>query len=322
MIRVDKPGLYALPQEIYHSNCTPTPGLSSTGARLLVRECPAHYWWHSPLNPDYEPVRKRHFDIGTSTHLLVLEPHDYRRRISIIPFDDYKKTEAQRAKLAAYALEKIPLLPWEEESIRAMREALRAHPVSKHLFSDGGLVPAMIERSIFWVDEETGIWCKARPDFLPVNRAYLVDLKTTTSANPRRFAEDIYGWGYHQQAAWYLDGIEAQWGERPERFAFVAVTKEKPHLVSVCWLQREVVEWGRIENRKARHIFRDCLAANHWPGYTDPLTGNEAFEVTFPPWAHRELEARHARGEFDPGAPIMSPRLRLGVDAQAPKEIP
>ena len=119
---------------------------------------------------------------------------------------------------------------------------------------------------MFWRDSEFGVWCRTRPDYLPPHRRYLVDYKTSVSADPREFGRRMLDYGYHQQAAWYLDGVQAVTGDLPERFAFVVQEKTPPYLVSVCWVDADSIEIGRELNRFAIGIFAHCLRSGECRG--------------------------------------------------------
>lgn len=291
---ITEPGLYAdMPAEAYHADPCPAPSLSSTGARTLISECPAVYW-HQRQNPE----RKRVFDIGTAGHIMVLEPLTFAERVRIIDADDYRSKAARDARDDAYAAGLTPLLPAEADMVRSMRDALWQDPIAQHAFAGG-----TAEQTMIWRDRETGAWCRARADYLPPHQRYLVDYKTSTTANPRAFERALWDYGYFQQASWYLDGVEAVTGTRPERFAFVVQSKKPPHLVSVCWVAAEALEWGAVLNRHALRIFAECLRTGEWPAYRpDVAAGARAFSINLPGWAQRELQARQDAGEFAPAS--------------------
>lgn len=296
-MKVSAPGVYAMDAETYHGDPCDGPALGSTGARTLVAECPAAFR-HAVTE------EKSAFDIGTAAHLLTLQPDEFGARVAVIagctrkgePSHGYTTADARERRDAARAAGKIPLLVDEHDAVRAMRDAVFADPVARLAFGGGAA-----ERSMFWRDLEFGFWCKTRPDFLPAHRRYLVDVKTSATANPAAFAKTVVNFGYHQQAAWYLDGVEAVLGERPQRFAFIVVSKKRPHLVSTCWLDEEAIEWGRILNRYARGVFAWCLEREEWPSYRPVLTGQPAaFTISLPGYALRDLQARHEAGAFTP----------------------
>ena len=289
MNKVTKAGVYDLTSEEYHGDPCDSLSLGSTGARTLARDCPAAF--------KYAPVEfKEEFDIGNAAHLLVLQPEEFERRIGRVPFEDYRKRDAQEARDDIRAAGRIPLLPKQVADVAAMRNAIFADPVASLAFRNGEP-----EKSMFWRDPEYGFWCKTRPDWLPAHRRYLVDVKTSTSADPEEFQKALVNFGYSQQAAWYTDGVEAVTGDKPERFAFVVICKKPPYLVTTCWLDDEAIAWGRILNRYARGVFAWCLERGEWPSYRPEITGPpSAFTVSLPEWAKRDLERRHQAGEFIP----------------------
>lgn len=293
MTIVIRPGIYpGIPQDLYHrEGCCDGPSLSSTGARVLATECPATYRYELREEKD-------EFDIGNATHLLVLQPEDFEKQVGRMSFSDYRKKEAQAERNDIRASGRIPLLPKDLERVIAMRNAIMGDPVAGMAFQNGEA-----EASFFWRDPEYGFWCKARPDYYPFHGRYLLDVKTSTSANPKKFENTIADCGYDQQADWYMSGVEAVTGQRPQKFAFVVVSKKPPHLVSVCWLKpdSQAMEWGQRKNRYARGIFAWCLKHNEWPSYRPVIGGPPAgFDVDLPQYAVRRLQERMDAGEFEP----------------------
>lgn len=281
-----------IPDAVYHE----VKALSSSGAWTLIDECPRLYWADSPLNPLREREAKRDFEIGNALHLLVLQPGELDRIVVPIDAENYRTKEARDERDAVRTAGRIPLLPHEFEMVREMRDALWSHPVAKHAFVDGAA-----ERSFFWQDEATGVWCKARPDFTPIHGRYLPDLKSAASANPEAFERSVADFGYYMRSAFYLEGMKAITGEAPEKVCYVVIRKKKPHLVSVCWLDDEALEWGKLRVREAIDVFARCLDAGEWPQYRRKESPDKdtAFEIRLPLWTRKDLEERHERGEFE-----------------------
>lgn len=282
-------GVYAdLPAELYHSQLTPSPSLSSSMARGLLNECPAMFWHNSYLNPERVREEKSHFDIGHAVHLLYLEEEKFADAIFVVEAEDWRTKAAREARDAARSEGKIPLLEKNVGELLSMRKALLSHPIAGKAFSGEGFS----ELSLVWKDKETGVFLKARPDWTPANFSFLVDLKTSTTANPNDFARKAYGLGYHQQAAWYLDAAEAVLGERPGQFWFVVQDKSAPFLCSVVAFDAEAIAAGRELNRRAIRQFAECLDKDEWPGYRNEGTPDRdtAFILSLPNWAQREVE--------------------------------
>lgn len=308
------PGVYDdISADVYHGACTQQPALSSTGARALMQRCPAYHRYRDPhLNPLHQPKHKRQFDIGTAAHVLFLEPKVWDERCVVIEAPDYKTKAARELRDAAYDAGKTPLLSAEAAMLQQMRDALDANPMSRHAVRN-----VDIERTVVWVDPETGCWCKARPDIWPRSGTYLIDYKSTTSAAPRDCERAVANYGHHVQAAWYCDAVEAATGVRPRRFAFVFQEKEPPYLVTVGWLTVEALDWGHIVARKARDVYATCLRAGNWPGYAD-----KAIQLGLPGWETRELERHHEEGRFLVSPTPTQADYAFAVAAQAPLDAP
>ncbi len=260
----------------YHAH----PALSSSGARkLLPPSCPALYRWER----DNPPAPRRAFDLGHAAHRMILgEGLDF----VVIEHTDYRTKEAQRLQAEAHAAGTTPILRHEYEAVRAMAAAVRSHPLASALIQVDNGKP---EQSLFWVDDETGVPCRARLDWMrtpiPGRRQIAVDVKTTVSAEPGYLRKAVHNHGYHQQQAWYIDGIRAVGLAEDVAFLFVFVEKTPPHLVTVVELDPDAVRIGRELNRRAIEVFRDCTASGIWPSYT-----NDIQLVALPRWAERQHE--------------------------------
>lgn len=275
---ISEPGVYPdMPDHVYHRDPVFGGSLSSTGARkLLPPSCPAlfrHWLDHGqPSNPA--------FDIGHGAHELVLGVGGGIREIDAA---DYKTKAAREARDAAYAAGQTPLLPHEHEQVKAMAAVLREHPIAGALLDP---TTGDAEQTLVWVDDETGVWCRARLDFLrnrAPGRTIVVDYKTTTSADPDSIRKSVHSYGYHQQDPWYLDGVVALGVDPEPAFVFVFQAKTAPYLVTVVELDEPARAAGRAANRRARQLYAECSEACRWPGYSSDIE-----LISLPPWAARE----------------------------------
>jgi hypothetical protein len=269
-IVVDSPGLYDIPESAYHADPVPGGSMSSTQARhILSPGCPAIV--------DYERTHPTHrdvFDVGTAAHKLVLGKGGELREI---PADDWRGKPAKEARDQARAEGATALLSKDMRAVEAMAGAVLQHPTAGRLFTPGGFLP---ERSIFW--QTDGVWCRAMCDALILDsvRPLVVDLKTAPSVDLPHIRKAIANFGYHQQAAHYLEGVESL-GFDEVGFLFVFVAKEPPHLVRVVELDYAALTEGAHLNAKARDLFATCQAAGNWPGYPEDIS-----LITLPPWAY------------------------------------
>lgn len=254
-----QPGVYdTISADDYHADPIPGGSLSSTGARkLLPPGCPALYHYeqgHGQQQP------KRHLEFGTALHTLAFGDGPGLVRIDA---DNYQTKAAQQAAKEARSRGAVPLLPAEMQQAQDMAAALLAHPQAGELLTGGEA-----EQTYLWPDEETGIWCRARLDY--VRPGQIVDLKTTTDVSLDAVIKTIHKWGYHQQRCWYVDGYQAIWGEEPE-FLFVFITKTPPYFITVVEPDVTACLIGEARNRRARHIYAECQRTGHWPAYDQQI---------------------------------------------------
>lgn len=279
---VTKPGLYQMAEEDYHADPVPGDGsLSASGAKLLLPPgCPATYAWarKHPRDPS------RAMEFGTAAHRQVLGTG---WPVAVWPGSDWTKLvdgvnpRAWREEQRAAGL--IPILAREQETITAMAAAIEAHQTARLLLDRGEIMPEM---SLFWVDDETGVWCRARVDAVKLRgRVMVVDYKTTRSADPDQFARDAANLGYHIQDAQYEQGVMHVLGDAECDFLFLAQEKEPPYVVSVFQLDRAAKAYGAERLDAARRKFARCCASGEWPGHQpaeDMIT-----TIALPRWAAR-----------------------------------
>jgi hypothetical protein len=282
-------GIYDMTAEEYHADPVPGGSLSSSGARkLLPPSCPAIFR-HDQL---HGRPPKRTFDFGHAAHKEVLGTGP---ELVVIDADSYRTKAAQAARAAAYADGAVPLLPDEYDQVQSMADAILRHPVASVLFDP---TRGRAEQNLFWRDPATGVWRRARLDWLPdqttSSRMIIPEYKSTISAEPSACMKTIYTYGYHQQADWNSEGVLML--ELAEDVAFVFVMQEKtpPYLVTVVEPDTQALAWGSVLNQKAIDVYARCQETGVWPGYTDDVV-----LASLPPYALRAYEAAEARGEYD-----------------------
>ncbi|MFE4857296.1 PD-(D/E)XK nuclease-like domain-containing protein [Streptomyces sp. NPDC056670] len=264
-----------LPADEYHADRT---SISSSGLRaLLAPGCPAQFKY----DRDNPPAPKKEFDLGNAAHLLVLGEGP---ELEVVDYPDWRKKDAQDQRDAAYAEGKVPLLAKDHDMVQAMADAIRQHPIAGSLFTPG---TGIAERSIYWTEPATGVRCRVRPDWLPTRtdgRLIVVDYKTCRAADADALQKSVYERGYHQQAAFYVDGVKAAGlaGDFEPAFLFVFQTKTAPHLVHLVELDLPALAIGGARNRRALETYAECERTGIWPGFNDRIT-----YLPLPAWAEK-----------------------------------
>lgn len=274
--RITEPGLYEIDADTYHRDPVEGGSLSSGGARKILDTCPARFKYER----DNPPPATEQMEIGTAAHKLVLGVGPELVRVDA---KDWRTRKAQDARDEAREHGAVPLLAADYEHVHGMAAALYRDDLARTFLS---LDHGQPEQAIFWVDLDTDVWRRALVDWLPTESdgpPVVVDYKTTTSADLDAIRKSVHRYGYHQQATWYLDAVESIGYPDDTRFKFVFQERTPPYLVTVVELDEDALRVGDARNRRAIEIYRDCVEAGVWPGYT-----TEPEVISLPAWAMRE----------------------------------
>lgn len=285
-----KQGSYKMSFEEYLSDSCPEPSLSR-GTIIDLLDSPARAWWNHPrLNPQPpEPENETKFDIGSAVHDLLLEGGD---SIFVVEgFDDWRKKEAQQARDAAREMGKTPLLAKQYTEVAAMAKAAeKAIRECTELGITDLRVEGDSELTYIW-QEENGIWCRVRVDWIRANKDLILDYKTTsTSVNPEIFSGHINKMGYGIQSAFYRRGVKAVEGKEPD-FIIMAQETESPYFCSFHGLDLQNEEMQQQKIEWAVKKWKECLTMGKWPGYPNRICYAEP-----KPWELAEWEMK--RGEY------------------------
>lgn len=277
--KIDTPGVYDMSSSEYHADPVPGGSLSSSGARLILSpSCPAKFIYEIGRESSFKPE----FNMGHAAHRMVLGEGN---EITLIDEGDWKKKSAREARDAAVADSRIPMLHHEYAGVCEMARVVHDDPfIGKLLACDG-----ITEKSFFWDDRNTGVTCRAMLDAVrvsPSGRLVVVDYKTSRSADPVKFSKAAVEYGYHIQAAWYLDSVWNCLGVNDAMFLFVVQEKEAPYLFSVVEFDPEAIRIGEYLSYKARCTYRECKSSGVWPGYVSDGT-----RVSLPYWYASEIGA-------------------------------
>lgn len=209
-------------------------------------------------------------DWGSAVDCLATTPELYSESVWFHDADSWQGKAAQLFREAARVNGKIPML--EKDRVRiAEAAAMLAEHFQRH-----GLDKARTQTcgTTTWMGP-SGRQCaiKALADFLDP----LADLKTTNSLDVRDIARAIRDFGYHWQAALYLDVFRANGMDIPEEFPLHFQESSEPFRTRVWHLTPEDIAAGRQGYQAALIQWDSCLTFDKWPGRElDSVTGRNA----------------------------------------------
>ncbi|GLK86648.1 PD-(D/E)XK nuclease-like domain-containing protein [Ancylobacter defluvii] len=290
--KVSADGIYSIPIEHYHGDCTEGPGLSSSGMRTIIKQSPAHYFAESYLNPKRKSAPdKEHFNIGRAAHTLLLGEAGFRKEYAIRPaeWSDWRTNAAKAWRDEQKLAGKTVLVPSDIDAIRGMAESLAHHPLI-----GAGLLQGEVERSLIFKDR-TGVWVRSRPDVIPTADGVFVDLKTTGDAAPDEVHLAVRKHGYNVQGAVISMAAEAVLDIQMTSFVLAFVEKEPPYAVTIVPVDAQAIYYGRCFARKAIDTFARCVETGEWPAYE----GEHTYYV--PEWERKRLDEDIAAGVLPRG---------------------
>jgi hypothetical protein len=261
-------------EDVYHADPAEVPSLSSHVAGTLVGQTPLHAWQEHPkLGGGGEWSESASQSRGTLMHTLLLRSG---KDIVIVEADDWRTKAAKEERSAAQDAGKQAVLrPKYDDAIAAVN-AIRRKLVDQGI----DLAAGHNEVTMLWGRD--GVTCRGRLDHWREDLLTVVDLKICESANPEAFARSAVSYGYHIQAAAYLDGIAKLVPNAAGRTKYLWAICEPnpPYAVVIAEPDGPMMELGARLWERAISEWRVCLTLNRWPGY-----GDGVHRIELPPWA-------------------------------------
>lgn len=249
-------GIYPnIAEEDYHKS----PGLSQSVLKQLREEGgPAKVKFRE--RPTTRPQK-----FGRLVHTTLLQPHLLSKHYAVTDLLTVGTKAWLEAEQAAMGRELVKRP--EYDRAQAIRDGvMRWSSVAREMLDPAHI---RVEQSFYWPDPDTGFLCRGRADVANDDYQVLMDLKSTVDASTDSFRRAVRDYGYHIQAAHYLDGWHRAGGWKPVEFIILAAEKEAPYLCASYVLDAADIAEGRAELRKLLAIWRHCEETGDWPGY-DP----------------------------------------------------
>lgn len=257
------------------------PGVSNSMLSDM-RKSPAHcYALHLAEDRPQDNATDA-MNAGTLAHTAILEPDALASRYIVKPDDMNFSTKEGKAWRAAVPAGLSIISTDMHRAALAQRAAVMRVEALRRIFGSG-----IAETSLFWIDKETGLRCKARPDWLHFStprRVTALDVKTISELTPEAVEKAVTFYGYYRQRAHYINGLRAC-GMEVDDFGFAFVSGGYPFLAAAYLLDDETCDQGADEVAELLARFADCKARNEWPAFGD------GFQLTgLLKWARRSQE--------------------------------
>ena len=209
--------------------------------------------------------------IGSAIHAAVLEPESFASNYVVCPPDCSDRRTKKHKEWAAELSGEIVLSGDELTVIMAAKAAICGHPIASKF-----LPPDHAEKSAIYTDQATGHPCRFRFDI--VKGSAICDIKTISECDPETIERDAAKFGYHVQAAHYLEGVRTVDPDKAWRFFFIFVETSEPFRCRVFEPSGEFLECGHAERN---HYLVDLIRRNETGDWSEPAE-NEVNALTLP----------------------------------------
>lgn len=291
-----EPRLLDVPAERYHADDlgTSLPSLSHSVAVTLLSRSALHAWHQHPRLGGQEREPSKEMEEGSAAHALLFGPAD-----SVVPVaaDNWRTKAAKEDREAIRAAHKLPVLASRFEDLQRMvgvaRDAFsRCVDTHPYTLDDGDA-----EKSLVWVDDGGpygSVYCRARFDWVSMDRRLIVDYKTTENADPTAFQRRIFGLGHDLQDAFYRRGLKVAFGV-DAHLVFLVQETEAPYACSFVSLDPMAAQQAEIRRDEACRRWARYLSVGYWPGYPDRIA-----YVNEPGWISQQWAERLSLSPVSP----------------------
>jgi hypothetical protein len=291
--KISEPGIYVgIDMKSYHGDLCVGPSISSSGLRKIFNNSLEEYFDSSYLNPNRdEDDDNQNFIFGRACHFLLLGEARFKDHFVVRPEKigaqawNGNATVCKEWLAHCEGLGLTVLKPADILAIRGMAEGLQKNALVKQ-----GILNGLIEHSIIYRDEETGIWVKCRPDSIPTDALDCSDLKSMADVSDASIDKSIGDYLYNVQGALVGQAFRAVVGREMSSFSLVCSRKTRPFSARVKTLKPADLELGEQIIHASLRLFADALASGKWPGPGGEQTDASYAEIT--PWRRRDIEYR------------------------------
>ena len=297
---ISKPGIYSnIPIDTYHEQLTTAPSVSKSGLWTVFDESCEDFYSTSYLNPaPLEDPETANFILGRAAHHLFLGEADFAKHFVLRPEElnakawNSNRTDCKEWLAAAKAERLTVLTPGQVETIKGMSAGLARNPLVR-----AGILNGLIEHSMIFIDEPTGLYVKVRPDAIPTDDLDFSDLKTAFDVRDEAIEKAIGDLGYNMQGALVGMACRAILGREMTSFSLVLAKKSPPYSSRVKTLKPADLELGERQARVALDMVKRCIDRGEWPGPGGTQTDAEYVEIT--PWRRTRIEDRIAKMQLE-----------------------
>lgn len=223
-----------------------------------MKRTPAHYKYFLEHPQEDTSAMKT----GRAVHSMILTPELYAAEFAVLPEGIDRRTKAGKEQYESFIQDnagKEILTASEAATIESLASAVLNCPEAAEL-----LKGTEREKPFFWHDDN-GILCKCRMDAVTTGR--IVDIKTAQDAETDVFIREAMKYGYHVQAAHYIDAYYKTISSKTPEWYFIVIEKAEPYCVNVLKADIGFLDYGFVIRDELIRKLIECEKENIFPGY-------------------------------------------------------
>lgn len=250
MVKPIKEGLYEnVTMEEYHSSTG--LGISCSKLTGFYRDPKGYVMKNSAGIKQTENAAMKK---GTAFHLSL---EDFQLFLATyIPLQTARLTAKALTDFYAKHPGKMPIRQVDFDKVIEMRKCFLNLPANQQILKQD----RYNEASIYWQDEETGLFLKCRPDTMTKDFKIAVNYKTVDPYHLNNFSAHMSNLFYHVSAAMTMTGIEKVTGVKPEKYLLMCVTGKEPLKAFNVPITETVRIEGEMLFREMLNLYADYLA--------------------------------------------------------------
>jgi CRISPR/Cas system-associated exonuclease Cas4 (RecB family) len=241
------------PNAAYHSR----PELSASQLKKFAESPRIFEAYHVTKSIASEPSPAMR--LGSAVHTAVLERVHFHRDYVVCPAEcSDKRTKAYKDWSAGVDATKTVLT--DDEYLRVMQCALavESNETSRAIIN----ASTHVEKSFAYDDFLTGVECRVRFDAIAGD--VVVDLKTVSDGSQTAFESSVAKFGYHLQAAHYLEGLRTIDPDRNWRFVFITLETQAPFRCRVFELSDDSLNFASMQRMALLEDYKRRMATGDW----------------------------------------------------------
>jgi len=250
---------------------------SASGLKLAKKSLKLFYLF---LQGYFDDEYKPHFGFGNAFELALLDRNNFETKVAnevdifneIYEANKDTKSPRSTSKYKEWLDEQIRLKKYivkddGKESFRVIEEML------KSCYADA-VIQKLIQGieynySLCWIDKETGLQLKTRPDICKVKKNIIVNLKTAVDGSPEAFSRDLAKFDYPFQACMEIDGaISSGFMPTVDKYFWLVVEKEPPFSATIYEFDPEDIKDCWDDYRYTLHCVAEAKKTGLYPSYS------------------------------------------------------